>query len=45
MYKNEFGIKWPTMVDVPWNQTKPNQTYQLLSKNLALNDLKRVDSP
>ena len=25
MYRNGFGIKWPTMVDMPENQTKPNQ--------------------
>ena len=27
MYKNRFGIKWPTMVDMSLNQTKPNQTF------------------
>ena len=25
MNKNGFGIKWPTMVDMPW---KPNQTFK-----------------
>ena len=25
MYKNEFGIKWPTMVDMPQIQTKTKQ--------------------
>ena len=23
MYKIGFGIKWPTMIDMPSNQTKP----------------------
>ena len=26
-YKDRFFIKWPTKVDMPLNQTKPNQTY------------------
>ena len=26
MYKNLFGIKLPTMVEMAWSQTKPNQT-------------------
>ena len=25
MYKNGFGIKYPTMIDMPWNQTKPKE--------------------
>ena len=25
MSEKEFGIKWPTIVDMPLNQTKPNQ--------------------
>ena len=26
MYKNGFSIKLPSMVDMPYNHTKPNQT-------------------
>ena len=26
MYKNGFGIKWPTMFDMPQNQNEPKQT-------------------
>ena len=24
LYKNGFGVKWPTKVDMPWNWKKPN---------------------
>ena len=27
MYKNGFGIKWPTMVDMPWKQWIHRSSY------------------
>ena len=38
--QREFGIEWPTMVDMPWNPTKPNLIYltYMYKKDLALND-------
>ncbi len=30
-YKNGFGIKYPTMVDMPLNKKKQNQDYAMLN--------------
>ena len=32
MYKNGFGIKQPTMVDMPYNKTKQNHLFPVLFK-------------
>ena len=50
IYKMCLEVKWPAMVDIPWNQTKPKQTKPItkfLSKwfDSTLTDPKRVDIP
>ena len=40
--KRGFGIRQPTIVDMPQKQTKPNHTYliYMCKEDLALNNLK-----
>ena len=44
IYINRFGIKWPAIVDMPYNQTKSNKTkimFLLRWVNSAFNDQKK----
>ena len=47
MIKKWFGIKWPPMVDTPWNQTKPNLIYliYMYKEYLALNNQQGFEMP